>query len=582
MCVQNAVKASILLIFLVFIGAFLCGCEAIDNILPSSGTYKINVQINGVSLDECSYAGSSDKITPCFEEPVTDDPDVTALMVFLKYSSGEIAGWKVIYTLNQNAEKKEETRLEKKEERLLTDENTGEDEDKISDDENGGETALTEDAKTPVYYQNGGELIIPVLSLDDELPSFQIMENLPMGKYTLVSQVMSGKDVLQKTEKNIFYLGKTVFSYEGVNVYLPGLTGTSQLIPKGTVVMLEANLNFDKWLDPYIVWYDGKNKISEGKFSDGAGCMFWKAPEQSGFFSLRAEIFPVGNFDELAGYKKEISLLVSSKITYVHLVSANVMQLTHWYVMEGDLNDSKSPASSERALKPASGAKPKWMGLNGTYGLATGYDNILTLPKISVLNKETEIWQAIFRFRPLNNGGVFSVRFGSSGNVLMNLYVEEKNLVLKLSSPLETVSQTVRLPVTADESSEGVQAEQYNSFLTAGVKFSIQGGLLTAQINIIGSSSPGELEINPITLEAEIKNEFHIILGFLEDVFADQLQAPNGEIESSAKQVKTVVSPEYTALWDEFALYYMPPIDIITVTVKPVTSEDQPVTTAEN
>jgi hypothetical protein len=575
MCVRNIVKKLVLLFFIVLAGVLLNGCEAMDNILTSAGTYKINVQINGVSLDECSYARSIDKITPRFEEPVTGDPDVTALMVFLKDSLGKIVGWKVIYVLDQEAESKEE-------EQLLIDENTDEDEDEILDDEGAQETALTVDVNTPEYYRNGDELIVPVLSLDD-LPSFPIPDNLSMGRYAIISQVMSGKDVLQKTEKNIFYLGKNVFSYKGINVYLPGLAGTYQLIPKGTVVMLEANLDFDKQLDPYIVWYDGKNKINEGKFSGGAGYMFWKAPEQSGFFSLHAEIFPVENFDELTGYKKGISLLVSSKITDVHLASANVMQLANWYVMEGSLNDSKMPASSERALKPASGAKPKWMGLDGTYGLATGYNNILTLPKIPIVNKETEIWQILFRLKPINDGNVFSVLFGSSGGVSMILYMEEKNLVLTLASPLKTVSQTVKLFAAAAESSESVQlAEQDSSFLTAGVKFSIQGNLLTAQINIIGSPAPGELAVKPITLEAEIKNEFNIMLGFLEDTSNDQSQDAVEELESSDEQVKTGVPPEYTVLWDEFALYYMPPADILSVTVKPVINEDQPVTAPEN
>ncbi len=195
---------------------------------------------------------------------------------------------------------------------------------------------------------------------------------------------MNGKDILQKTEKNIYYLGKTVFSYEGINVYLPGAADASHLIPKESVVMLEVNLDFDYRLNPYIVWYDGKNKISEGRFFDGADILFWKAPEQNGFFSLCAEVFPVENSNELTGYKKEISLLVSSNIKNIHLVSSDIKQLTHWYKMEGNLNDSKNAADDESSLKPDSKNKPKWMGLDGTYGLATGYNSILKLPKVSV------------------------------------------------------------------------------------------------------------------------------------------------------------------------------------------------------
>jgi hypothetical protein len=574
MCVKNAAKVIILLIFPAFAGIFLNSCEAIDNILPSAGTYKISVQVNGILLDECSYIRSDDKINLSFEEPVSADPDITDFMVFLKDSSGEIAGWKVIYTIDKEAKQKDEIQVD--------DDKADDSKDETLSDDAVEEAPLA-DIEIPVQYKNGDELIIPVPSLDDELPSFPIPLDLTMGKFTLVLQVMSGKDVLQKTEKNIFYLGKTVFSYKGINAYFPGAAGTSQLIPRGTVVMLEANLDFDNRLDPYIVWYEGKNKINEGKFSDGTGYLFWKAPEQSGFFSLRAEIFPLEMVEELSGYKKEISLLVSTKIINMHLVSVNNEQLTHWYVMEGSLNDSKMPASIERALKPAAGTKPKWMGKDGTYGIATGYNNILTLPKFSVSDKKTEIWQALFRLKLLNDGNVFSIKFGSSGDVLLSLYSDEKNLVLTLTSPLNTVSQTVSLSAVSNESSETIQAAEHEaSFLTAGIKFSIQPSLLSAQINIIGDASPVELAVKPITLEAEIKNEFNIMLGFSDVSSSAKIQTPIGEPDSSGKQIKTGVPSEYTVLWDEFAMYYMPPVNILDMTYKPVIDEDKSVTSAEN
>jgi len=583
MYIQNGAKSSVFLILLVFVGLFIIGCEAMENILPSSGTYKINLQINSTLLDECSYVRSIDKITPCFEDPISDDPDVTALMVFFKDALGNIVGWKVVYIQDQEAEKKE---------KLLTDENknndvnknANEDKDKsLISDNSAEESTITVDVNNPKTYKNGDELIVPVLSLDDKLPSFSMPENLPMGKYTMVSQVMSGKNVLQKTEKNIFFLGKNTFSYKGINIYLPGISTTSQLITKGTVVMLEADLNFNKQLDPYIVWYEGKNKISEGHYSDGANLLFWKAPEQSGFFLLRAEVFPVESVDELTGFKKEISLLVSSKTTDIHLASANAVQLKHWYVMEGNLNNSKMPTSFEFMLQPTPRNKPKWMGLDGTYGLATGYKNILTLPKIKIVNKEAETWQALFRFKPLDNGNIFSVQFGSSSNVLMTLNIRDNDLILSLVSPLKTVSQIVNLSSTADESFNNTQVEeQENPFVTAGIGFSIQGNFLTAQINIIGNPIPIELEKEPISLKVEIKNDFIITLGFLENVLHDQFQIPVEELESSAKQVKTKVLPEYNVLWDEFALYYMPPSDILSLTVKSEINEDQPLHQTEN
>jgi len=547
MCVQKVIKISIFLAFL----AIFCGCEDMDNILSSAGTYKINARVSDIPLDECSFAVASDEIRPFFEEPVSDDPDITALVVFLRDTNGDIKGWKVVYSLEAEQKPAVNSSQSKK--------------DNAQEGEDSDDTVKKD--KTPNYV-NGEEKIIAVENLDGDLPFLPLPNNLPMGQYTIVYQVMSGKNILQKTEKNIFYLGENFFSFDAINTYLPGIADSAQLVPKETVIMLEAGMVFNSRLDPYIVWYEGKNKIGEGKFSEGAGYLFWKAPEQSGFFSLSAEIFPVNDYEDLIGYKKEISLLISSKTIDVNLVSNNIEQLIHWYTLEGNLNDAKMTASAERALKPAAKNIPKWMGVDGTYGIATGCDNILMLPKVLISNNEQKTWQILFRMKALNDGEIFSVRFGISQDVSMRLFMEGKNLVLTLASPLETVSQIIDMPETYVES--GRQA-----FFTAGVSFSISSGLLSAQLNIMEETINSELTEWPISLKTEIENEFKILLGF------------DGSLRSSVsnnappdEETETVVEPEFNVLWDEFALYNMPPMDILAADIKPLISEDQTETAA--
>jgi len=486
MRVRNVVKTLIFLVIIVFFGA----CDAVDAFLPSAGTYRLNAEVNGVPLTECSFVALGDNIHPYFEEPVSDDPDVTALMVFMKNSKGELAGERVLYSLDGEAEKDEK--------------------------------------------------VIRVGNLDSELPSFPIPPNLPYGRYTMVSQVMSGKDILQKTEKSFFYLSNAVFSFESINTYLPGIIENNQLIPTGCVVMLEAKVDFDSRLDPYIVWYNGKNKISEGRFSDGADLLFWKAPEQSGFFSIRAEIFPVDGYEGLAGYQKEASLLVASKITDMNLISEDIPQLVHWYIFDNSLNDSKMITSQENALKSLSNNKLRWMPANGTYGLATGHDNIVALPNVRISGDNHEKWQTLFRFKPVNEGVIFSVLFGDSNDVSLSLKTENQYLVLTLSSPLKTVSQVLRLP-------------EHDSFLVAGVSFSILPGLLSAKINIMADSvEKGELAVEPVSIEAELGDNFQILLG---------------DNTAAGESVNHGMS-SLTALWDEFAVYNTPPMDIIAAEVK--------------
>ena len=578
MCVRIFKRILTFLCIIAPIAVFFGGCDGMDTLLPSAGTYKINVQINGVPLDECSYARQSDKINPFFVEPVSRDPDVTALMVFLRDSKHEITGWKVLFNIDSAAAEKAKAASKNKSKGSNGD-------NKDSGDEESAEAAKTEEEQIngvviPANYKNGDELIIPVSNLDNDMPFFPMPRDLRVGVYTMVSQVMSGKDVLQRTEKTFYYLGNTVFSYKGISAYLPGIADSPHFIPKGTVVLLEADLEYDKKLDPYVIWYDGKNIISEGSFSDGKGQIFWEAPEQSGFFVLRAEIFPNNNFDELAGFTKEISLLVSSKEAGLHLISNNIAELVNWYKFESDLKDAKMPAAEERDIKQTAGKKTIWMGENRTYGLAAGYNNLFSLPKTTIQGSEND-WQILFRLNSINNGGVFSVLFGSNANVRMHFYIEGSNLILVLTSPLKTVSQTISLSPSASNNEEAAEDEQEVindfSFFTAGVRFSVLPGMLRAQINIAGNHI--NKETAPIVLAAEIKNEFQIILGFTKDSLAVQQKYTADENESPAEQIK---EEQVTAIWDEFALYHTPPMDIIAEEIKPGFNKEKPAAEAES
>ena len=474
-----------------------------DTIMPSASNYKVNVQINSLTLDDCSFVTSSDTIRPFFEDSVSNDQDVTGLMVFLKNSGGSVIGNRVLYSLVQE---------------------NADDPDAASDD-----------------------VVILVKNLDDFMPSFPMPKNLQPAMYTMVTQVMNGKNVLQRVEKSFYYINSIDFAYKGISVYLPGVTESSQLIPKGTVVMLETNIDFTDSIDPYIVWYEGKNIINEGKYSNGAGQLFWKAPEQSGFFYLRAEVFPVKTGDKLAGYKKDISLLVSSIAIDVHMVLNNIHQLVHWYTLDGSLNDSKMIASAERALKPADRASPVWKGKNGTYGLLTGYENTVSLPKVRIPEGNTaKTWQALFRFNSVNDGELFSVSFGSSG-VRMHLFKENTDIILTITSPSKTVSQNYSLP---EKSNEPGYADSY---IAAGLNFSVLSESISAHVNILGDLSGSDLNKDPAVIDISFPDEFQFLLG--------QTDSDIRNDENKAK-VKSAV------IWDEFALYYMPPPDFFSAAQK--------------
>jgi hypothetical protein len=537
MCLQKSTRVFLFLAVLTILG----GCGALDSLLPSTGTYKISAKINDAPFNDFSIVTSNDKIRPFFEESVSEDPDITELVVFLKDSKGLTTGYRATYSLTYSDKDNNIGNgqgLQPGQNKSNDTEKT--DKDKEDKGEPAEKTAVEEKIDIPEntkYVKNGNEIIFPVKSLDNALPFLPLPSDLPIGKYTLVFQVMSKNTVLYNFEIPLFYLDGARLSFEDVQVYLPGIAENSQSIQNGNVVLLDIKLDFDSRLDPYVVWYNGKKTIDEGKYSSGAGSLLWKAPDQNGFVSLSAEVFPSFEKAGLAGYQRGISLLVSSKEVDMHLLSKDTPNLVRWYTFEGDLTDSLAKDSKERAIEPAGNNRLKWMPSNGTYGLASGGDNEYSLPSFPLLINEKETWQIVSRFKLLSEGEIYSVQFGSVFDVTMTLSVNKTNIVLTLASPSKTYSETLKLP------------EEKDSFVTVSVKFFVQSGRLYAKQVLeksgLAMDSLKDPPVNPISLEADIDKEFKIILG--------QQSNPADDAQAAAKQV-AVQKQAFTAIWDELAI----------------------------
>ena len=512
MCVQKAKKAFIS--FVIF--SFLTGCGDMNTIImPSTGTYQVRAMVNDVSLDECSLVNSKDTIRPFFARSVSGDPDVTGLVVFLKKSNGEILGKKVHYSLESKSQFGSEAAFT------------------VQADSTRDE-ALDEQQPPPNSTQTDNEILIPVKQFDRDMPCFPMPENLPIGQYIMVFQVLGGKQNLHITEKAIYYLADAGFSFKDIQMYLPGITPGSRIIPKGSTIMLEARLDFDSHLDPYIVWYNGKKIISEGSFSGGTGKILWETPDQNGFLSLRAEAFPFNIRQGLAGSSREISLPVSSKAPDANLLSGDTPQLLHWYLFEGNLKDSKAPALPERTLISKYGKAPQWMPAGGSYGLATGPGDSFTLPTVSFSQISVGSGQFLIRFKPVADGVIFNTRFGYSSDAEMNLSYENKNLILSLSTSSMTNSETIG-PFEND------------AFITAAIDFSIKPNRLEAKLNVKENpDNPGSIPVQTgnenIALAAQISGELKVTLGGT----------------SGPQIVPAMQEPLFTALWNEFAILNKP------------------------
>jgi hypothetical protein len=257
---KNAVRAAF--VFLIFSLFPVCG--DLDSMIYSEGIYQVKVLVNENPLENCAILRADDKISPNFASLSENDPDLAGLLVYVCNADGEIIGGKVKYEFRSR-------------------------------------TSAIE-----------ADIIIPVASFKDEMPYFPLSEDIEMGMYSLVFDVLGKKGTLSHSALDFYCLGSAEFNPNDISVYLPGESG-SGLIPAGTRIMLETNLDFDSKFDPYVIWYDGKKIISEGMVSDGAGSILWDVPEQAGFYSVRLEIFPFKLDRKIAGIFREITLPVSAK-----------------------------------------------------------------------------------------------------------------------------------------------------------------------------------------------------------------------------------------------------------------------------
>jgi hypothetical protein len=328
--------------FLIFFSLF-SGCGELETLLPSTGTYQVRTLVNGSSIESCSIIRSDDKIRPYFAVSVVDDPDLIGLLVYFENPQGEVVGEKIRYILKTYAEEvksaetetkegakpdtandiaSEETKKTTEEEVITTEkitEKTEEAEKKEVKEQKAGELPEQGTVREkwsftdvkPIVKNTGVDIVVK--SLSDELPYLPLPKTLEIGPYTMVFEAIGLKETLSRTETCIFYLSSAEFYLKDISIYLSGQSG-SQLISPGTIVMLEARLDFDSRLDPYVIWYNGKNIISQGKISSGAGTILWKTPEQAGFYSLRLEVFPfLLKRSNYTGISREITLPISPK-----------------------------------------------------------------------------------------------------------------------------------------------------------------------------------------------------------------------------------------------------------------------------
>ena len=501
MSANVAGKAVVLLLCL----SLFLTCGELDTLLPSNGSYQIRTLVNGSFLEDCSIIRSNDKIRPYFAVSVANDPDLVALLVYLQDFQGEIIQEKIQYTLQAYAGESAFTGFEE----IEAIKGSGE-KPKQPDDPPPKETEASENGESETAGQAAGELPeqvtvvektsnekieIAVKSFTRELPYFSLPKSLEIGSYILVFEALGQREILSRIETNIFYLGNAEFNLKDISMYLPG-PSASQLIPPGTTIMLEAGLDFDRRLDPYVIWYNGKNIISEGKINDGAGKLLWKAPEQTGFYSLRLEAFPSYlNRNNFTGFFREIALPVSPKAVSLGYFFENSQKYTarsplsagtaypeqiqliktmlsaekstpvppsppellQWYLFEGSLHNSISALTNRQTLIPVNESPVRWAATKQSYGLSIGADDPYVLSPVSFFREGENQGGGIFllHLKPPAEGVIFSALFplrsSSTDGVWMDVIKERNVIALRLRAEGTTVEMPLYFAASGAE-----------------------------------------------------------------------------------------------------------------------------------
>jgi hypothetical protein len=603
MIIKKAVKAATLILsFSLLSVLYACG-ELSTSLLSSNGTYQVKALVNGSSLEACSIIRKDDKIIPYFAVSVANDQDLTGLLVYLQNSTGEIVGERVLYTIEHMDEtaQAEARREETADEASIEEASSGEDAFSVEGAE--GETAGYTDTKLPEIESKPStkkyDTVIQVKSFNHEMPRFPLPKNLGIGQYSLVFETVGRHSTLSITESYIFYLGSAEFRLNDISMYLPWLSDTG-LIPPGAMVMLEAGLDFDSRFNPYVIWYNGRNIISEGNLNEGAGNILWKAPEQPSFYSLRLEVLPYRLKRNFTGISREITLPVSAKASqtgyffkgppaagtaYTELVqpaatqtaattfaenidktaAAPIMsehpELLRWYRFEGILDDTS--LIHERAFVASSNRTPRWAAVGQSYGLSVGPDDDYSLRSIRLIRQGEDQGGGIFlsHIKPAAEGTVFSAFFPSLASASDGVWMEMTALGNTVTLCLKKKNSSVKIPINTGNSAE-------RGFIPIVVEFYIRPNRLEAKISLgeklSAQNTSAQGAAGYIRLPGALTGEVRIKLGMDKTAPAETksgLVSPNetAQTEGADNENKTspvtVVSAGST-IWDEFAVLY--------------------------
>jgi len=602
--------AKTILFFSLFLVLSACG-ELSTTLFSPGGTYQVKALVNGNALESCSLIRQDDKIIPYFAVSVANDPDLMGLLVYLQNSKGDIIGERVLYTIHpvddavqQETQQDNDSGKDKVEDISSGDSDSDNAADKDNDSAASGAIEAgspAQEKQVPVNTKSPAkkyDTVILIKSFEQDMPCFPLPKNMETGRYSLIFEAVGRSSTLSLTESDIFYLGSVEFRLKDISMYLPGLSDT-RLIPPGTTVMLEASLDFDDSLNPYVIWYNGRNVISEGSISEGAGNILWKVPEQSGFYSLRLEVLPYRLKRSFTGIFREITLPVSAKasqtayffgdgpeypakrplgtvyaeqVKQAEELAANAnktantsippeySELLRWYRFDGNLDEAR--LIPDRVFERANEKVSRWAAVGQSYGLSAGPDDTYTLRPIQFFRQGQNQGGGIFLFhiRPVAEGTIFSAFFPTlaeasalalaSDGVWMDMTTQENAITLCLKTKATSVEMQIN-----SGNSEG------QGLIPIAIEFYIRPYRFEAKLSL-GEALSVQSMAKEIRLPGALAGEGRIKLGvdktapISADSVTKDISTKTVQPESRNNISTATTAAATTTIWDEFAILY--------------------------
>jgi hypothetical protein len=535
-----------------------CSGAGPDLVLPTNEIYKVDAYINESSLKVCSIIKQNDVIRPYFISSLGNDPDIQGLIVFLQTPSGTLVSKKTWYTIKtKTSESKPAAALSEPEEPpqvpvVFTPSSPAEDE---PEPPAASEQTLRENVIEDLSEYD----IVEVSRLDQDLPGFTLTEPMAIGQYIMVFQVLGEKELLYAIEKPIYFLGDAELALTDMRYYLPGIPANPHLVPPGIKVILEAEISADQRLDPYIIWYDGKKRIGEGKVSSGAHQLIWKVPERTGFHTIKSVVFPFEPIQNsnLNGASRELSLPISARTKNTGYFAYQAEQFAYWYRFESNLVDSKAPSDAKRALHPQSSA-PRWVTYNSMYGLGVGNDDqyLLTEPLFIFDPKQEVSGNIASHLLPLSDGTILAFGFQTFDKID---HSPLSPLVLRLSAEGQNLILALTRGETSYHASLDLTDLEPQSFITLNIAFTVRQSQISARVTLEETG----LVTNEITLTISdvITGEGTFQLGEIEDKPAKTVALFN---ELGVAFTKTPISSESAFLEPDPKTQESPPVEVQT------------------